>query len=75
MEHVYINNVPLSDIKETSPGDNFIEIEPITGQMTRMRRSYTVVLSLDCYDFSTVGECSGSYGSLPFPSLKNFKNM
>ena len=75
MEHIYINNKPLSELKETSPGENFIEIEPITGQMTRMKRSYTVVLSLECYDFSTVGECSGSYGSLPFPSLKNFKNM
>ena len=60
MESVYIDDVPMRDLvaNVTSAGDNFIEIEPITGVMARMRRTYTVVLSLYCYDHSKVGEWS-----------------
>ena len=74
MENVYINNVPIEELVASSPGENFIEIEPITGTMTRMKRSYTVVLSLECYDESTVTRC-GKPAILPFPSLYEFKNQ
>ena len=56
----------------TEPSKDFIEIEPVTGVMTRMRRSYTMVYSIHCFDTQT-NECQ-SYSQMPFPSLDMFKN-
>ena len=72
MEFVTMNGQPYKDEVATEPSKDFIEIEPVTGVMTRMRRSYTMVYSIHCFDTQT-NECQ-SYSQMPFPSLDMFKN-
>ena len=62
----YVNQVSLV------PSSNYIEIEPVTGTMTKMKRSYTVVYTITCYDTQTY-QCK-TYSQLPFPDLDPFKN-
>ena len=50
MENVYIDGQPLAWQVANSSSDNFMEIEPVTGVLTRMRRSYTMVFTLACYE-------------------------
>ena len=37
---------------------NYIEIDPVTGVMTKFKRAYTMVLSFLCYERSTIRDCS-----------------
>ena len=67
MNNVKVDGVQMSTIVGTEPGDNFIEMEPVTGVTTKMRRSYTVVFSIDSFNTTTGDD------QLPFPSLDNFK--
>ena len=73
MQHVKVDGKSYSSQFATSPGDNQLVIEPVTGVMTSMKRSYTMVLSLYCYE-NGVQFCS-NYVQLPFPSLDQFKDM
>ena len=45
MENIIMDGKIFSATVDTVPSENFIEIEPVTGIMTRMRRSFTVVYS------------------------------
>ena len=52
---------------------NYLEIEPVTGVLTKMNRTYTMVLSVYCFDRSTISTCTVS-NPLPFPSLLKYNN-
>ena len=72
---VNINNQTISEyMGDKQANVNFIEIEPLTGTMTKMRRSYTMVLSLNCYDRSSICNCTND-SQKPFPSLKTYKHQ
>lgn len=72
MENIYLDGKPFTDQISTSPSQNYIEIEPLSGTMTLMNRTYTIVGGIKCFD-SMVTDCK-LYGELPFPSLDDFKN-
>lgn len=38
--------------------ENYIGIETVTGVMTKMKRSYTMVVSLYCYEKNIISECN-----------------
>ena len=45
MEQIMMDGRKYSDQIAEIPSENYIEIEPITGVMTHMTRSYTVVFN------------------------------
>lgn len=65
MENVIIDNESLGDTIGVEPGDNYIDMEPVTGLTTKMKRSYTMVYSIGVFNDTTMKQ-------LPFPSLDNF---
>jgi len=57
--NIYINNTKMESYMADKKEDiNYVLIEPVTGVMTAFNRSYTMVVTLDCYDRNTIGECS-----------------
>ena len=59
-DNVNINGKKIAAYMADKQEDvNYIEIEPVTGVMTKMVRSYTMVLSLYCYERNTISQCSG----------------
>ena len=71
MENVRIDNKTVASWNEDSvPGANYVEIEPITGIMTKMNRTYTMVYSISC---ARNDNCP-NYSQLPFPDLDKLKN-
>ena len=57
--NVLVNGTLLRKYMEDKENaTNYIEIEPVTGTMTKQRRSYTMVATLNCYSHSTIGECN-----------------
>ena len=46
---------------------NYIEIEPVTGVMTKVVRQYTMVYSMECG-----AEISSTACAMPFPSMKAY---
>jgi len=52
MEQIKMDGRSYKEQIAMNPSENFIEIEPITGVMTHMKRSYTVVLNFVCYENS-----------------------
>ena len=65
MENVKIDGEWLKDIKSEEPGDNYIEMEPVTGLTTKFKRSYTMVYSFGVFNETTKKQ-------LPFPTFDNF---
>lgn len=57
-------------VQDSSTGENYMQIEPVSGMMTKMVRSYTMVYSNSCFQND---HCS-QYSQLPFPGLDNYKN-
>ena len=57
--NIYIDDMKMEDYFAGNDTDvNYIEIEPVTGIMTSMARSYTMVLTLYCYTKNSINECS-----------------
>ena len=73
LDNVYVNGVAYANEMGTAPSEDFIEIEPVFGVMTRMRRSYAMVFSPSCFENSKLQDC-GQFSHLPFPSLQYFKD-
>ena len=73
MEGLKVDGVPYEELIAQTPSDNYIEIEPVTGVMTKMVRSYTMVFSIGCFEDAIEGSCQ-KYSQLPFPSLDAFRN-
>jgi len=61
MPNVFLDSQPIGTAMQASEADvNYVEIEPVTGVMYKMRRKYTMVLSFLCYERSTIRECIDS---------------
>ena len=59
MPNVFIGDQLASEYFEGKDDDvNYIQIDPVTGVMTKMHRQYTMVFSFECYDRSKIDPCS-----------------
>ena len=72
MSSVTVDERAYSEQIASTPGEDYIEIEPVTGLMTKMRRSYTVVYDIRCLSDNSE---TCNYAQLPFPSLEQFKRL
>lgn len=68
MKGVSIGGIPIANYQPPHAGENYIEIEPVTGLMTKSVRSYTMVYSDSCFSHNNICE----YSQLPFPSLDQY---
>ena len=59
IDNVTIADWPTADMNINKTGENYMEIEPVTGVMTKSVRSYTMVYDISCFQNS--GDCS-NYG-------------
>ena len=69
---VYVKGREYKQFIGEAPGDFYVEIEPHTGIMTRMRKQVTVVFSLDCEKGSGT-KCESP--AMPFPALENLSGV
>ena len=68
MRTVTIDGEQLTPATDSS--ESYVEIEPVTGVMTKIYRSYTMVFTLSCFD-TQLSVCY-NYGQMPFPDLDEF---
>ena len=67
IDNVFIDGVRLSTYaKLSTPGEWYLEIEPLTGTLVNMKRQGTILMTLDCYESNNCDDI------LPFPSLKGY---